>query len=215
VKPVILTALLLLASAAAQQAKLPTQPPSKTPEASPKEPETWMVTVRNVYKDPGEYYGHGEGDSLTILVHGETAVGSLFEYQGSQLDPSGICMTGTFHSGFLRLQNYPSDFKYRVDQIIIRGRVYDTRRGLAFRGRIRGGPFHSDAKGDDPHFPALVTLRNEFDELAYSPSMDADTLATDECACEWKKHATQNSFITAKCDSHAKDGNAIGKDPPL
>ncbi len=61
-----------------------------------------MVTVSNVYKDAGENYGHGRGDSLSILVHGETAVGGLSELQGSQLDPSPICMTGTFHHGFLR-----------------------------------------------------------------------------------------------------------------
>jgi hypothetical protein len=205
VRHAILLALLFLASAASQQVKLSVQTASKTPEAAPKETDTWSVTVSNVYKDPREYYGHGRGDILSVIIHGETAVGGLAELQGSQVDPSDICMTGTFHNGFLRLQNYPADFKYHVDQITVRGKIYDSGHGLAFHGRIRGGPFHSDQKANDPHFPIVVTLRSksEYDE---SPSRVADFLATDPCACQWKKHVSPNSFITAKCDLPANNG---------
>jgi hypothetical protein len=187
-----------------QQVKPSTQPSSKPLEAIPKETDTWMVSVSNVYKDPDENYGHGEGDDLTVLVHGETAVGGLNELEGSQQDPSPICMTGTFHNGFLRLQNYPADFTYHVEQITMRGKVYEIPHGHAFHGRIAGGPFHSDPKGTDPHFPAVVTLQSVHDELENSPSMIADYLATDSCACQWKKHVSPNSFITAKCDSPTK-----------
>jgi hypothetical protein len=31
-----------------------------------------MVSVSNIHKDPDEKYGHGEGDDLTVLVHGDT-----------------------------------------------------------------------------------------------------------------------------------------------
>ena len=202
-KPAILIAFLFLVSTAFQQVKPSAQSSSKPPEATPKETDTWMAFLSNVYKDPDENYGHGEGDDLTILVHGETAVGGLSELEGSQLDPSPICMTGTFHNGFLRLQNYPADFKYPEDQITVRGKVYDIPHGHAFHGRITGGPFHSDPKGIDPHFPAVVTLRSVYDDKT-TPSMIADYLATSSCACQWKKHVSPNSFITAKCDSPAK-----------
>lgn len=204
-KPAILIALLFLAAAASQQDKRPAQSPSKTPMVAPKEPDTWMVSVSNVYKDPDENYGHGEGDILTVLVHGETAVGGLSELEGSQQDPSNICMTGTFQNGFLHLQNYPADFVYKVDQITVHGKVYEIPHGHEFHGRITGGPFHSDPKGSDPHFPAVVTLRSVNDELANSPSEIADYLATDGCTCQWKKHVSPNSFITAKCDSPAEN----------
>lgn len=203
-KPAILIAFLFLVSAAFQQVKRSTQSSSKPPEATPKETDTWMVEVGNVYKDPDENYGHGEGDNLYVLVHGEIAVGGLSELEGSQLDPSPICMTGTFHNGFLRLQNHPTDFAYRVDQITVRGKVYEIPHGHAFHGRIIGGPFHSDPKRNDPHFPAVVTLRAVYDEILTEPSRVADYLATDSCACQWKKHVSPNSFITAKCDSPAK-----------
>lgn len=203
-KPAILIVFLFLVSAAFSRVEPSAQSSSKAPEAASKEADTWMVSVSNVYKDSDENYGHGEGDSLTVLVHGETAVGGLSELEGSQQDPSPICMTGAFHDGFLHLQNYPDDFKYHVDQIAVRGKVYDIPHGHAFHGRITGGPFHSDPKGTDPHFPAVVTLQSVHDELENNPSIIADYLATDSCACQWKKHASPNSFITAKCDLPAK-----------
>ena len=202
-KPAISTAFLFLVSTAFRQVKPSAQSSSKPPEATPKETDKWMAFLSNVYKDPDENYGHGEGDELTVLVHGETAVGGLGELEGSQLDPSPICMTGTFHNGFLRVQNSPADFEYHVDQITVRGKVYDIPHGHGFHGRITGGPFHSDPKGTDPHFPAVVTLRSVYDDET-TPSMIADYLASDSCACQWKKHVSPNSFITAKCDLPAK-----------
>ena len=86
-KPATLIAFLFLVSTVFQQATPAPQSSSKPAAAAPKEAGTWMVLVSNVYKDPDENYGHGEGDQLTVIVHGETAVGGLSELEGSQQDP--------------------------------------------------------------------------------------------------------------------------------
>jgi hypothetical protein len=194
-------AILLLACAASQQGKLlPAQSSPKAAEPASKEPDTWMVSLSNVSRDPDQNYGHGEGDELTVLVHGETAVAGLSELEGSQEDPSPMCMTGTFHEGDLQLQNYPGDFKYEVALMAVRGKIYKIPHGHAFHGRITGGPFHSGPNGTNPHFPAIVTLKSAHDEQDNTPDNIEDYLANGSCACEWKKHVTANSFITAKCD---------------
>jgi hypothetical protein len=202
VKPALFIALVLLISAASRPVQAPTKSSSKTPAAVPAEVETWMVSLSNVYKDSDENYGHGEGDELYVIVHGEVAVGGISELEGSQIDPPFTCMTGTYHHGFLRLQSDPTDTL--TAQINVRGKVYTIPHGHAFHGRITGGPFHSDPNGGDPHFPAIVTLQSHHDELDNSPSEIAENLATDSCACQWKRRVSPNSFITAKCDSPAK-----------
>jgi hypothetical protein len=170
VKPATLIAFLFLVSTVFQQATPAPQSSSKPAAAAPKEAGTWMVLVSNVYKDPDENYGHGEGDQLTVIVHGETAVGGLSELEGSQQNPSPICMAGTFRNGILHLQNYPADSKYDVAQIALQGRLYEIPQGHAFHGRIIGGPFHSDPNGTDSHFPAVVTLKSVHDELSTTPT---------------------------------------------
>jgi hypothetical protein len=205
VRPVIVIALILVA-AAPQQVKFAAQPTSKPSQVAPKDhPDTWMVTVGNVSKDPGEEYGHGEGDSLTLIVHGETTLGALSELEGSQQDPSPICMTGSLRETLLHLKNYPADLTYEVAPIAIDGKLSATPRGHTFRGRITGGPFHSEPNATDPHFPSMVTLRSSHGEPENDPDNIADELANSSCACQWKKHVDANSFITAKCDSPAKN----------
>ena len=140
-----------------------------------------MVTVSNVHKDSNEEYGHGEGDSLTLIVHDKTAVAELSELEGSQQDPSPICMTGTFHEGSLHLKNYPADFTYDVAPITIDGKLSANRYGHTFHGRISGGPFHSDQNASDAHFPSVVTLRSSNGAVENDP---ADDLATSSCACQ-------------------------------
>lgn len=168
---------------------------AQTNAAEPSKPKTWMIIgLSNVSKDPDQNYGHGEGDSLTVIIRGNVVVGGLSELEGSQQDPSPICVTGTFRSGFLRLRNHPSDAR---DQITIRGKLYSILHGHEFHGRITGGPFHTDAKDFDSHFPPIVTLRALHDE--YDSDQAADELSTGTCACEWKKQLGSESFVTAPC----------------
>lgn len=204
-RPVIIIALLFVAAAVSYQVKLPAQSTPKESEVVPKDPDIWRATLSNVHKDPGEEYGHGEGDSLTLLVRGETAVGELSELEGSQQDPSPICLTGTFHESLLHLENHPTDFTYDVAPISVDGKVSANAQARTFHGRITGGPFHSDPKGSDPHFPAVVTLRSVNDALEDDAATIADDLATSSCTCQWKKHVRANSFITAICDSPTKN----------
>lgn len=194
----IIIATFLLACVAFSQVKPPTQSAPQAPVAAPKEAATWMInSLSNVHKDPDEEYGHGEGDLLSLIVRGETALGGLIEYEGSQKDPSPICMTGTLRSGILRLRSHPEDVRGTTDQITIRGKLYPIADGHGFHGRISGGPFHSDPNSNDPHFPAIVTLRAPHD--GHDSYGVADSLANDSCACQWKKHIAEKDFVTAKC----------------
>jgi hypothetical protein len=128
------------------------------------------------------------------------------ELQGSQIDPSPICMTGTFRGGLLRLQSHPQplyrDNRSSADEpITIRGTLSPDNHDYVFHGRIKGGPFHQ--KAHNSYFRDVVTLRARFaDEYQSSwPDRAAELLATDSCACEWKKYLDQKSLVTAPCDS--------------
>jgi hypothetical protein len=194
----VIVAALFFACLAFSEVKAFTHLEPQAPVAVPKEPATWMInSLSNVHKDPGDEYGHGEGDSLSLIVHGETALGGLIEYEGSQQDPSPICMTGTLRNGILRLQSHPEDVPGTTDQIAIRGKLYPIAHGHAFHGRITGGPFHADPNSTDPHFPAIVTLRAPHDE--HDSDDTADSLANGSCACQWKQHIVDKDFVIAKC----------------
>jgi hypothetical protein len=179
------------------------QNPQAGPQSPPASPATakphlaWMVSgLSNVHKDSDEDAGHGIGDLLTVVVRDEIAVGSLTELEGSQEDPPPTCLTGSFRNGLLSLQSHPEDFYSQPEQIRIRGKLYPVPHGNAFHGTIAGGPYHSDPKSTDPHFPGVVTLRVR-DEHYLEDA--ADELATGSCACEWKKHVAAKDFVTAKC----------------
>lgn len=197
-KLALVLAAVLLLCAVLPQAKPQAQNSAQAPAAAPQEPATWMVIgMNNLQKDPDENYGHGEGDSLTVIIHGEAAVGGLSELEGSQQDPSPICMTGTYRNGILHMQSHPEDVPYQSDEITIRGELYPIPHGHAFHGRIVGGPYHSDPNSTNPPFPSVVTLRALHDE--HDSEEAADSLANDSCACQWKKHITAKNFVTAKC----------------
>lgn len=194
----VIIAAFLLGCVAFSQVKPASQSEPQAPVAAPKEPVTWMInSLSNVHKDPNEAYGHGEGDSLSLIVRGETALGGLIEYEGSQQDPSPLCMTGTLRNGILRLRSHPEDVQGTTDQITIRGKLYPIAHGHAFHGRISGGPFHSNPNGTDPHFPAIVTLHAPHD--AHDSDDVADSLENGSCACQWKKHIAEKDFVTSKC----------------
>jgi hypothetical protein len=197
VKLTIVTASLYIACVAFAQVKPAVPSTSQTVDHADQKTRM-IINLSNVSKDPDENYGHGHGDSLTLIIRGETAVGALSELEGSQLDPTPICMTGTLRNGFLTLNNHPEDLPYDVGPISIRGKLYPIAHGHAFRGRIVGGPFHApDAKSTDPHFPAIVTLRKPHDE--FDSDQAADALADDSCACQWKKRIALKNFVSAEC----------------
>src|SRR6266851_871052 len=167
VKPIVVFAAILLVLTSFAQTKTGLQGSPKPSKQSNDEPDWLVLFLDNIQRDPEQNYGHGYGDSLYVVAHQGSAVAGLMELQGSQIDPSPICMTGTFRDGVLRLQSHPK-------------------------------PLYHDS-----HFPNVVTLRARFaDEYESSwPDTAADLLATDSCACQWKKYLDQKSLVTAPCDS--------------
>jgi len=206
VKPIVVFAAILLVLTSFAQTKTGLQGSPKPSKQSNDEPDWLVLFLDNIQRDPEQNYGHGYGDSLYVVAHQGSAVAGLMELQGSQIDPSPICMTGTFRDGVLRLQSHPKplhrDFHSFADEpITLRGTVSPDNHDYVFHGRIKGGPFHQ--KVHDSHFPNVVTLRARFaDEYESSwPDTAADLLATDSCACQWKKYLDQKSLVTAPCDS--------------
>jgi len=154
-----------------------------------------LFRLSNVVRYEDEM-GHGEGDVLYVYIKGSASTGWLQELEGSQHDPPGTCLTGSFRNGVLILESHP---KFPAEtKITIHGKLFFGRSGYFFRGQIRGGMWGS---------PAPVTLKQKYKEPIPGESDPSASLSDEPCVCEWDKYLEEKSFVKTQCGAAEKSAS--------